>query len=65
MQRQLNLPVCVCSVDDVVDRSDEETDSENENDSDNDEYDKDQLLLVHTHILLEITILFYMCFILL
>lgn len=43
----LNLCVCVCSVDDVVDRSDEETDSENENDTDNEEFDKDQLLLVH------------------
>lgn len=39
--------MCVCSVDDVVDRSDEETDSENENDTDNEEFDKDQLLLVH------------------
>uniref|UniRef100_A0A674N0P8 Cytosolic carboxypeptidase 1 n=1 Tax=Takifugu rubripes TaxID=31033 RepID=A0A674N0P8_TAKRU len=32
-------------VDDVVDRSDEETDSENENDTDNEDFDKDQLLL--------------------
>lgn len=34
-------------MDDVVDRSDEETDSENENDTDNEDFDKDQLLLVH------------------
>lgn len=38
--------MCVL-VDDVVDRSDEETDSENENDTDNEDFDKDQLLLVH------------------
>lgn len=42
------LCVFVCSVDDVVDKSDEDTDSENENDTDNEDFDKDQLLLVHT-----------------
>lgn len=33
-------------MDDVVDKSDEDSDSEN--DTDNEEFDKDQLLLVHT-----------------
>lgn len=51
---------CLCSVDDVVDKSDDNEETDTENDTENEEIDKDQHSLVilstqaHTHSLFEI-----------
>lgn len=54
-----NVRVCLCPVDDVVDKSDdnEDTDTDTENDTENEDTEKDQRTVViprtyiHTHIL--------------